>query len=380
MDADLFCEGSIYFYENKSHTKKDYNNPSINQDFIVSRPVYVMPNKRVSFDPFTVNILIITSSVNNRVGIPINIDGYRDGKILPYAFYSVHKDNLVQYMGRASDDIIQEVRDAVAYHTCQSDIKPKYIVEYEEKLKTEEEMLNNMSVKEKSVYTFLQEKCLIKSDYTVKYDELFKAYRKYAGDIGYNRTQDFTRIMNKLISNMTGVELKTKNKVKIFCGLSLNGNVHKVLTEEAPVASKKVSSHKNVKMYENITDVDKLFDLLTSKAQKAYKKLDIIQKIQYYNTPPNKVEFGNCLYDDDKNIIKQMIILEINDRKQKVLDRLASGESPYNMNATEQYLLYICSNTELRKYIQPNFIKSGGLNRLKKDLRKDVKHYFGKLT
>ena len=378
MDADLFCEGSIYFYENKSHTKKDYNNPSINQDFIVSRPVYIMPNRNVPFDPFTVNILTITSSVNNRVGIPINIDGYKDGKVLPYAFYSVHKDNLIQYMGRATDEIIQEVREAVAYHTCQSDVKPAYIIEYEDKLKAEEEMLNNMSIKEKSVYTFLKEKCIIKPDYKVTYDELFKAYRKYSGDIGYNRTQDFTRIMNKHTSNMIGVELKTKNKVKIFYGLSVNGNVHKVLTEENLPSSKKVSNHKNSKMYENIKDVDTLFELLTSKAQKVYKKLDIIQKIQFYDTPPNKIEFTNVLYDDDKDIIKKMIMIEIGEKKQKVLDKLAAGDSPYSMNATEQYLVFICSNSEIRKYIKPNFIKSGGINRLKKDLRKDIKHYFSK--
>ena len=60
MDADLFTEGAIYWYENKTNSKKDYDNSEINHDFLVSRPVYILRNNKTNFDEFTVNVVIVT--------------------------------------------------------------------------------------------------------------------------------------------------------------------------------------------------------------------------------------------------------------------------------------------------------------------------------
>lgn len=131
MDANLFSEGAIYYYENRTNSKKDYNNEDLNHDFIVSRPVYILDTNPVPFDVYTVNILTITSS-SNRIGVPININGYRDGKILPYAVHSVHKEYLTRYLGQVSDEMKEMIKSAVQYHLGFSKDIPKYITDYEE--------------------------------------------------------------------------------------------------------------------------------------------------------------------------------------------------------------------------------------------------------
>ena len=35
MDANLFSEGAIYYYENRTNSKKDYSNENLNHDFIM---------------------------------------------------------------------------------------------------------------------------------------------------------------------------------------------------------------------------------------------------------------------------------------------------------------------------------------------------------
>lgn len=379
MDADLFSEGSIYYYENKSHTKKDYNDPSLNQDFIVSRPLYVLNNRQTPFDQFTVNVLIITTS-NNRVGIPINIDGFKDGKVLPYAIHSVHKENLVKYMGRASDDIISEVSKAVKYHQGYSDEKPVYLIDYENKLLTEKNMINKMSVKEKTVYMFLKERCIFNPSYVVTYDELFRMYSKTENENGYSRSQDFARVLNKHIKEMDDVSVEIMNKVKIFHGFSINGNVHKIEVKgEGEDSHKRRVVSQSYKPYELVNNNDDLYNLLSKKGQHEYSKLDIIQKVDYYTTSLKYFNINGLSCEDDKYIIKKMIANDVHQRKDKILNKLKSGRSPLDMSTTDQYVLYICSNTEIRSHVKPYYIKSGGVNQLKKEIRKNIKHYFKKI-
>ena len=379
MDADLFSEGSIYFYENKTNTKKDYENPDVNHDFIVSRPVFVIKNRELPFDTFTINVLVITSS-SHRVGIPISIDGYKTGKVLPYAIHSVHKENLVQYMGRASDEIISEVRDAIRFHEGYTDTKPKYLIEYEERVKQEEMMLNKMSLKEKGAYLFLKERCNVNSSYMVSYDELFSSYQKHTNGNGYTRSQDFSKVLTKYIKNFNNVSIQTKNKVKIVFGMSVIGNTHRQSDTIDSLQSVKASKDivKN-KTFENTGDNLSLYESLSLKAKKAYDKLDIIQKLDMCQTQPEDLSINGVSTEADRRTIKKMILNDIAERRDKLFDRLDNGDSPLSMKTTDQYVLYICSNTQLKNHVKPYFLKTGGVSRLKKEIRKNIKHHFSKL-
>ena len=377
MDTDLFIEGAIYYYENKTHSKKDYNNPSINKDFISSRPVYVLKNRETPFEQFTINVLLITSSTH-RVGIPINITGFKNGKVLPYAVHSVHRENLVKFMGVASDHIIQEVNEAIAYHSFATDKKPKYLTDYEHALEEEQEKLNNMSMKEKSVYLFLKDRCVYNQNYMASFDEIFKAYRKYSGDGGYSRTQDFSRVLNKHISAFELVDIKTENKVKMIYGLSLNGNVHKINPQPEDDHKKGVITE-STKAYELTSESDELFKMLSEKGREVYLKLDIVQKIELYEVDMDKYDLPGNVSREDKEIIKKISSIDVDKRKTTVLANLKNGTSPLTMNAIDQYVLYICSNSDIRNNIKPYYLKSGGLTRLKKELRKNIKHFFKKI-
>ena len=379
MDANLFSEGSIYFYQNKTNVKKDYENPDLNHDFIVSRPVYVIKNRELPFDSFTVNILVITSS-SHRVGIPINIDGCKDGKVLPYGIHSVHKENLIQYMGRASDDIISEVRDAVAYHEGYSDIKPKYLIDFEKRVETEKKMLDKMSLKEKSVYLFLKEKCTINPNFIVSYNELFLAYLKYSEGEGYVRTQDFSKVLSKHIANLNGVTIQTKNKIKILHGISLIGNVHRTTDPNDIIQVVRASQDiSKTRLLDNTMSNATLYEYLSSQSKKFYDKLDIIQKLEYYSMSAENINVNGTMSDADRRTIKKMISNDITEKQTKLFKQLDDGMSPLNMKTTDQYVLYICSNNQLRNHVKPIYLKSGGVNRLKKELRKNIKHYFSKM-
>ena len=377
MDTDLFIEGAIYYYENKTHSKKDYNNPSINKDFISSRPVYILKNRETPFEQFTINVLLITSS-SHRVGIPINITGFKNGKVLPYAVHSVHRENLVKFMGVASEHIVQEVNEAVAYHSYATDKKPKYLTDYEQAVIEEQERLNHMSLKEKSVYMFLKDRCVYNQNYIVDFDELFKAYVKYSGNGGYTRTQDFSRVLNKYISASELVEIKTENKVKMLYGISLNGNVHKITLPSEDDHKKGVITEASSK-YELVSESDELFKMLSEKARELYLKLDIVQKIDLNGLSIDKYDLPGNISKEDKEIIKKIIGVDVEKRKTHVLNNLKNGASPLTMNAIDQYVLYNCTNNEIRSNIKPYYLKSGGITRLRKELRKNIKHFFKKL-
>ena len=65
-----------------------------------------------------------------------------------------------------------------------------------------------------------------------------------------------------------------------------------------------------------------------------------------------------------------MIVNEITLKREKLFKDLDSGVSPFAMRTTDQYVLYLCSNNQLRNHVKPYYLKSGGITRLKKELRK----------
>ena len=372
MDAELFSEGSIYYYENTSHTKTDYHNPSINQDFIVSRPVYILNSNPIPFDPFTINVLIITSS-SNRVGIPINIDGYKDGKILPYAVYSVHKEYLTTYMGRVSDEMISSVNKAVKYHMGYSNEVPQYIVDYESNTREREYIVNKMSLKEKTVYDFLEEKCSFNSNYYTELNELFRCYHKTYKSNGYTRTQDFSRILNKQLNLYPNVELRVENHIKRYYGFSLTGNTHKVIIDDQKKATTTRTAESGILTLPN----PDLYELLSDNSKKIYDKLDIIEKISnYYSSSENMSIKGIEL--QEKSIIKKMIVNDVDKKKNKVLTAMKNGANPLNMNDIDQYIVYICTDNEILNHLSEKHRKPGGVNRIKRLIRPNIKHFFPK--
>lgn len=379
MDTDLFTEGAIYWYENKTNTKKDYKDDSINHDFLVSRPVYILKSNKSCFDEFTVNVIAITSS-SRRIGIPINIDGIRDGKILPYNIRSVHKEYLTRYMGHVSDDMKEYVNNSILYHLGFSDEKPEYLIEYEniqEKLKT---YVNDLNIREKSVYDFIEKRCLQKPSYYAKSTELFQIYRRYYSDVGYSRLQDFNNTISKLRDIYPDISINIENKEKIFLGISLNGNVHK--NESVEMVGDK-ASHKK-KIYSD-TDIitftemsyEEIIDTLDDESKKSYFSLDIIQKIDNYCRNIDHMVLQN-VSDKDYPAIKALINIEINEKKEKVFKILSNKVNPLNLNTINQYIVFISSNEEILKYTDPKYLKKGGISKLRKTLKNNVKHYFVK--
>ena len=365
MDANLFSEGSIYYYENSTHTKADYHDQSINQDFIVSRPVYILKSNPTPFETFTITVLVITSS-QHRVGIPINIDGYKDGKILPYKIHSVHKEYLTTYMGRVNDEMISTINEAVKYHQGYSDIVPQYIVDYE----VRQENINNLSVKEKTVYDFIENKCIFNSNYYVDFTELFRCYKKYAQSTGYTRTQDFSRMLNKHLDLYPTVEIRVENNVKKIYGFSICGNIHKVTISEKKEHTTKHAEAANMKLPNS-----ELRKLLSNEALKVYDALDIIQKISNYYSSPENMDIKSIPLQD-KAIVKRMIENDVNKRKKKVLNKMSNGTNPYNMNDIDQYIIYICTDDEILNNLSDKYRKPGGVNRIKKIIRQNIKHFF----
>lgn len=378
MDADLFTEGAIYWYENKTNTKKDYDDENLNQDFIVSRPVYIMKSNKTVFDEFTINVLVITSSPR-RIGIPININGIRNGKILPYNIRSVHTKYLTKYMGHVSQDIMDEVGQAVAYHLKYSDIKPKYLEEYELSENTKKKCINELNDREMTVYDFINKKCLFKSNYYSESQELFQLYCKMYPDNGYHRLRDFNMSLSKIINIFSDVSIKEEHKKKIITGLSINGNVHKI---DIPEATFEQVNHKKKIIEDEFIDVsnmnrDQLLDILDQQSKKVYFSLDIIQKIDIYNRNDSNIKFTN-VPKKDIPIIHQLVRFDIDEKKQKVFKLLDQNVNPLNMNTVNQYVIFICTNEELLKHIDIKYLKKGGLPKLRKLIKNNIHHYFVK--
>ena len=376
MGTNLFTEGCIFYYENKVNTKKDYSNCNMNHDFLVSRPVYILDSKELPFDTHTVNVLIITSS-HNRVGIPISVDGYRNGKILPHAIYSVHKEYLTKYMGNVSKEMKEEVREAVSYHLGYSDKKPSYIIEYEKRLAEIESFVSQLTPKEKTVNELIEQRCIIKDIFFVKFDEIFKYYLKTYPD-GYTRQRDFTKALNKLMEIYPEIKYDTKDNEKIIRGMSINGNTHKEEILKKETAKRRVNFISN-----NLSDMeiksmtkDQILNSLSARAKETYERFDWVEKITYWKSTPDKYDFET---DDelDKRFIYRLIMMEVNDRRYHVFKKLSGGYSPFELSVHDQYILWKCSNDELRKHIAKRFFtKKGGIHKIRKSLENNVKHLF----
>ena len=83
--------------------------------------------------------------------------------------------------------------------------------------------------------------------------------------------------------------------------------------------------------------------------------------------------------DAERQTVKKMILNEITLKREKLFKDLDAGVSPLGMRTTDQYVLYLCSNNQLRNHVKPYYLKSGGVGRLKKELRKNIKHHFAKV-
>ena len=381
MDANLFTEGAVYYYENKTNTKSDYKNESLNHDFLVSRPVYVLKSNSSPEDEFTINVLAITSS-QHRIGIPINIDGLRNGKILPGSIRSVHKEYLTKYMGHVSEDLKEEVFMAVKYHLGYTDKKPKYMVEYEHNQSRKEKIIKNLTPMQKTVYDFLEKKCVFKENYFATFDELYTAYRKFATDDGYCKVQPVSKAFKRISEEIFGVTCRIENRTKIFYGMGINGNVHKLnLESELKARQKKNVLLENVSV--NDSDIDtmtnqELFMLLDEGSKNVYKHLDIAQKISNYTKSAYHLDIPD-IDVNDIHIMKKMIENDVDFRKKKVFRMLDSGEGPVSFNTIDQYVFYICSDEEIMEHISRKYIKKGGINALRRTVRNNIKHYFVKI-
>lgn len=384
MDANLYEEGSIYYYENQTNTKKDYENQSLNHDFLVSRPVYVLRSNPTPFQTFTINVLEITSSME-RPGISINIDGNRPGKILPYYTYSVHPEYLKEYMGKASESIISEVNSAYAYHNCFSTEKPQYLVEYETREKQLIDAYKKMTLYEKTLYHFFRKQCSIKPEYFVTQAELLVAYNAFAGKYAYERTADFTKAMGKILVFFPTIERQRESGSSyIYYGLGLNQLLHDITSPAKSVVTKK-SHHVKGKRHSRkggkhaCAANEKLYDTISPRAAEEYNRMDIIEKINGYRKTINHLDIPRCP-KEDLPVIKQMIENEVDQLKEKIFRMLDNGENPLNMPSSYQFLLHNCTNREMLEHIQHRYIqKAGGFQKFRKTLRSNVKHYFVRL-
>lgn len=377
MDADMFTEGSIYWYENKTNTKDDYKNKTLNHDFVCSRPVYILKSNPSPFNNFSVNVLVITSS-QRRIGVPINITGIRDGKILPYEIRSIHKEYLTKYMGQASKEIMTEVNESVQYHLGFSLEKPSYMKDYEELEETINKTINSLTIKEKSVYDFLQDKCILNNEFYSKTDELYKLYQKYNSQNKYSRMQDFCRTINKLIAILPCVSCKTVNQEKIYYGIAINGNLHRIEVDQSKVEkNRKIIESDVIKVLPEEYDKlqrSQLIDLLSDKSKKAYHKMDIVQKIENYNVNPNKLKINN-IDKNDVYILRELINRDFQEKKKVAFKLLDNGLNPVNLSSVNQYVLYKCSNDELVDHISDRYLQHGGIHKLRKLIYVNIKHF-----
>lgn len=378
MDANLFTEGSLYYYENRTNSKKDYKNPDLNHDFVVSRPVYIIESKNVDFDIYTVNALVITSSPN-RLGIPININGYRNGKILPYAIYSLHKENLTRYLGHVSEEMRIEIKNAIKYHLGYTDEVPKYVLEYEKYKVTKEKMLKDLTARENTVYDLLENNCLFKDNYYVKISELFHSYRKRYADEGYTRLCDFTKCVSKLRKIYPEISIDTMDGIKIFSGLSLNGNIHRKerLTEEKRIKGIKSDNvDKDHELEVSEMNREQLIDALDPRQKKLYSRMDLVQKFLNRKRNPDKFDFMTIDYYNAR-IMKRLIEMDVADAEESIRTQLKNGKSPHDLNHFNQFILYHWHNKEIESVVNPKYRRKG-VDKLKKSMKQKIQYLFNK--
>ena len=375
MDAHLYTEGSIYYYENRTNTKKDYSDPTKNHDFIVSRPVYIVDSNPVPFEPFTVNVCIITSS-SNRIGIPINLDGNKEGRLLPYAIYSVHREYLTRYIGQVSPEMRSEIKEAIAYHLGFSDVEPPYIDHYQQETKELKEFENSLSPMEKTVMQFLEKKCLFKPNYYADSLELWSLYdkRMLNKDVRYHRLSDFTRAITKMQKIYKHIQVeKLRDRVK-FIGFSINGDVHRV--DDSPEQIEGVSvSNPDPEELDILSMTQRELYKSLPQAQKAiYDRLDEIAKYQNYKKPTDAISIDVPDHHTAR-IMKRLIEFDVNEALKSIQIQLESGRSPYELSVSKQYILTHLSDRDLERWIKPKYRKKG-VQKVKKELRQQLGYLF----
>ena len=379
MDAKLFTEGSIYYYENISNIKKDYEEESKNHDFLVSRPVYILDSRPLPFDTYKINVLVITSS-SKRIGIDINIDGKRAGKVLPYHIHAVSPKYLVRYMGQVPDQMKDEIRQALEYHIGFNALKPRYLKEYEEYINHKEEFVNSkLTVKELVLYELLENQCKFKDNYYVTYEEFYNTYKKRVPRNAYSRKCDLTKALMKLQEIYPEVSIKETNHQRVLYGISFKSNIHKLDSQyTSPVKQGVIATDDPCKGLD-LTSLSKqqLLKLLSPAQKKVYDKLDIINKL--INSKKDFREFDFAVSDDfNGKVMKQLIAVDLGIKFNALRSKLRSGDSPYEMSQVNQFLIYHMSNEEIFESVNPKYYKKG-LQVLKKTLKQNCRWMFNNL-
>lgn len=371
MDAKLFVEGSIYFYENRTNTKKDYDNPELNHDFLVSRPVYILDANPVPFDVFTVNVLAITSS-QNRAGISVNVNGFRDGKILPYAIHSLHRENLVRYMGQVSEEMQDEVRQAVSYHLNQTAEEPKYITEYRAYRDFRKKFINQLSTKEKCLHDIFSTMLLFDSDYYMTMEEFFQIYHKSNTTDSYDHNANVSRALRKIVDGIyPRIQIMEINQQKVVLGCSVIGKIHRKGSDNDPLSRGiRSETSKYGTDVEELNTKEELLEAIHPSQKKVYESLDTISKLKNYRNNPDNFTFTT--YDQrNARIMKKLLLLDVDEEKERVGKKLMSGESPLNMTHHCQVVIFYMSDSDIRKYCDKKYYKHG-IKSLKKKIHSRI--------
>ena len=364
MDANLYTEGSIYFYENTERTKKDYHNPDLNQDFITSRPVYVLDSRSdLSFETYSVNVLLLTSSIQ-RPGIPVNIDGYRNGRIMPYGIHSVRKEYLTKYMGRVSDDLKETIRDAMKYHLNLSEEKPEYLIEHERNEEKKRDIISKFTKKELTVYNCVAKMCAIKDIYYEDFQDLFTFYiEKFFKLDHYEKPQNFSKALLKVMQLFPHVYYEKQFDRVIVHGVSIGGSVTHKEELGKNKHKRKITTDKGSKTTYSELEIEQLssneiIHLLSEKSYEYYQKMDMVDKISNWrcNETGGSIELEDAY---EKRLIKKLISLEMTEKKHVIMRRLDNGESPFNLSNVNQFMVYKFTNDEILAHVNPRLYKKG---------------------
>lgn len=376
MDANLFSEGAIYYYENNTNTKRDYDNKELNHDFLVSRPVYIIGTVN-PFTSYTINVLALTSNLE-RPGIPVNVTGWRRGKIIPYCTYSIHKEYLTRYMGHVSPELQQEIRDAYKFHCGFSQDLPIYIKKEEERKFEIENIVKTLTPKEKTVYQFITSKCSFGDFLYCDLHDLWDSYLSSKYVTKYEMISNFSKAMTKLLKLFPYIQMDEdleESDTVIYRGMCLKHILKSKQTqielkalsrrEIATGPSKTVIESDTLKMTK-----DELLDHLTSESLKKFKKMGVIEKIKNWRLNPDesKLDIQNV---SDLWIIKRLIALELEPLQKKMFCELDTKVNPNNFSASKKYLLLRSSDKEIRAHVDAKFLKKG-IGKLRHQLRGSI--------
>lgn len=376
MDANLFVEGTVFYYENSTNTKADYYDETLNHDFIVSRPVYILDAKEVEFDVYTVNILTITSSLH-RVGIPINLNGYREGKILPYSIYSVHKEYLKKYIGSVSEELKQEVRQAVQYHLNFSDEIPNYLIEHEKNKSRIDSIIPKLTIRERGIYEAIDSCCMCES-YRISMDKFIEYYKdKIPAENRYTRGCDITRTIRKLDEIFPNIGIEEENRILYITGISTDQEIlsnHRMRNNISINGVQTKTYPKDLEESDESIHSSTKKDLLHSLSinqKRIYDRMDIVEKIQLLHDPSLRESYTA----DDKYeyaIMRSLIEREIKDKETRIKQKLMDGESPHNMSHINQMLIYYINDEDLERCVKERYLKKGV-----RDLKKTIRNQIG---